>query len=197
MIMRSPARRTTSRPEPEAHLCTAASSAEAARLAADLAAYAVEAQVEASEDGHVLRVPAEELPLARHILGLPMLPSPPAAPVHRAGAASRGLRRRLRRVALAVAAGATSSLAFAAGLSMASPSGLLPANPGWSASGLAYHEDRNGDGVVERIVEMGQDGLPRTVWLDVDRDGSLDRRIRIDPRVGATSIDLDDDLLGP
>ena len=100
-------------------------------------------------------------------------------------------------MALAVAAGATSSLALAAGLSMASPSGLLPANPGWSASGLAYHEDRNGDGVVERIVEMGQDGLPRTVWLDVDRDGSLDRRIRIDPRVGATSIDLDDDLSGP
>lgn len=182
------------------HLCEVSTLEKATRSADELAVYAVDALVSETDGGYSLFVIGADVTLARDILGLPVEPAWSGCGRTRA-VKSRGIFGRsrfslavrpLRNLALVAATGATLSLGVAAGWGLPVRGTGVENSSGWSGSRLAYHDDGNGDRVADRLVELGEDGRTRAIWLDTDLDGRLDRLIRVEPNVSATAFDLDE-----
>lgn len=164
----------------------------------ELARYAVEATVRRVGASYALEVPLADVVLARHLLGLPPMAAPDRALTAGRRRAIRGRWPRLgalmkpRRLAVVFASGAALSLSLGTVLSTPVGAPGLAGASGWSAGGRAFHDDADGDGLADRIVEMGRDGTTRTVWVDTNRDGTLDRRIVVRAGESASVLALDD-----
>jgi len=187
-------RRHPSPPLDEVYLTTLASLDDARRHARELAELAIRATIARVRNGWALLVPWYDLDLAAAICDIP-IPSRDAADAPRQ-AAVRPLRGAIGRGLLAV----PPALAVGGlGVFLLAPSPLGGWTDANTASATVFDTDRvhasddDGNGVTDRMVIRGSNGVPTAVWVDRDQDGVVDQFLRIYPETQTIAELRDDD----
>lgn len=173
-------------------MTTLPSLAEAQDREQELNELAIRTTLARVRDGWALLVPWGDLRLAAAICDVPV-PSQ-EDPLLTAPGPFRWSHtgRLLASVSLTLCLGAAGTVALAPELAdgwLASTTGSHP-EPG--PNDRVFRSDDDGNGVVDRMVIRGADGIPTAVWVDRDQDGVVDRFLRVYPESG-TALELRDD----